>query len=107
MESLEYSMDGDVDLHGFLNLSKEIRPGFQGIRVRARVKAEAPGAKIQELLEYAAKTSPVMDTFRKPRVCVGRTYGVVGKLGPNAPGLSHHLLFDYSRPRPVRAWIPN
>ena len=34
--------------------------------MRARVKAEAPGAKIQELLEYAAKTSPVMDTLRNP-----------------------------------------
>ena len=66
VESLEYTMDGDVDLHGFLNLSKEIRPGLQGIRVRARVKADAPRAKIQELLEYASKTSPVMDTLRNP-----------------------------------------
>ncbi len=66
MESLEYTMDGDVDLHGFLNLSNEIRPGLQNIRVRARVKADAPRAKIQELLEYASKTSPVMDTLRNP-----------------------------------------
>ena len=66
VESLEYTMEGDVDLHGFLHLSDTIRPGFQNIRVKARVKADAPRAKIQELLEYAMKTSPVMDTLRNP-----------------------------------------
>ena len=66
VESLEYTMDGDVDLHGFLNLSDKVRPGLQSIRVKAKVKADAPRAKIQELLEYASKTSPVMDTLRNP-----------------------------------------
>ncbi len=66
VESLEYSMEGDVDLHGFLNLSTEVRPGLQNVRVKAKVKADAPRAKIQELLEYASKTSPVMDTLRNP-----------------------------------------
>ena len=66
VESLEYTMEGDVDLHGFLHLSNQVRPGFQNIRVKAKVKADAPRAKIQELLEYATKTSPVMDTIRNP-----------------------------------------
>jgi uncharacterized OsmC-like protein len=66
VESLEYSMDGDVDLQGFLQLSDKVRPGLQNIRVRAKVKAEAPREKIQELLDYATKTSPVMDTIRNP-----------------------------------------
>jgi len=66
VESLEYTMEGDVDLHGFLHLSDKIRPGFQNIRVKAKVKADAPRAKIQELLEYAKMTSPVMDTLRNP-----------------------------------------
>jgi len=66
VSSLEYTMEGDVDLHGFLQLSDKIRPGLQNIRVKARVKADAPRAKIQELLDYATKTSPVMDTIRNP-----------------------------------------
>lgn len=66
VESLEYTMEGDVDLHGFLNLSDKIRPGLQNVRVKAHVKADAPRAKIQELLEYAMRTSPVMDTLRNP-----------------------------------------
>ena len=66
VDALEYTMEGDVDLHGFLQLSDKVRPGLQNIRVKARVKANAPKEKIRELLEYAAKTSPVMDTIRNP-----------------------------------------
>ena len=66
VESLEYTMEGDVDLHGFLHLSDKVRPGFQNIRVTARVKANAPRAKIQELLAYATTVSPVLDTLRNP-----------------------------------------
>jgi len=66
VDSLEYSMDGDIDLHGFLALSDKVRPGFQNIRVRAKVKADAPREKIQQLLEYAMNTSPVMDCLRNP-----------------------------------------
>jgi uncharacterized OsmC-like protein len=66
VESLEYSIDGDVDLQGFLQLSDKIRPGLQNIRVKAKVRADAPREKIQALLEHAANTSVVMDTIRNP-----------------------------------------
>jgi len=66
VESLEYTMEGDLDLHGFLHLSDRVRPGFQNIRVKAKVTADAPREKIQELLQYATNTSPVMDTLRNP-----------------------------------------
>lgn len=66
VHSLEYTLEGDVDLHGFLKLSDKVRPGFQNIRLTARVKADAPKAKIQELLDHATSTSPVMDTIRNP-----------------------------------------
>ena len=59
-------MEGDLDLHGFLHLSDRVRPGFQNIRVKAKVRADAPREKIQELLQYATNTSPVMDTLRNP-----------------------------------------
>lgn len=66
VESLEYSIDGDVDLQGFLQLSDKVRPGLQNIRVKATVKADAPREKIQALLEHASQTSVVMDTIRNP-----------------------------------------
>lgn len=66
VESLEYMIDGDVDLQGFLQLSDKVRPGLQNIRVRAKIKADASREKIQALLDYAAMTSVVMDTIRNP-----------------------------------------
>ena len=66
VESLEYEIDGDVDLQGFLQLSDKVRPGLQNIRVRAKVKADAPRSKIQELLDHATNTSVVMDSIRNP-----------------------------------------
>ena len=66
VESFELTMEGDVDLHGFLKLSDKVRPGFQNIRVTARVKADAPRATIQQLLDHAIATSPVMDSLRNP-----------------------------------------
>jgi len=64
VDSLEFDIDGDVDLQGFLQLSDKIRPGLQNIRVNARIKANAPRETIQSLLDHAVKTSVVMDTLR-------------------------------------------
>ncbi len=64
VESLEFTLDGDVDLHGFLGLSDRVRPGYQGIRVAYRVKADAPRAEIVALCDYVQKTSPVLDILR-------------------------------------------
>jgi uncharacterized OsmC-like protein len=66
VDSLEFAIEGDVDLQGFMQLSDKIRPGLQNIRVKAKVRADASRAKIQELLDYATKTSVVMDTIRNP-----------------------------------------
>ena len=64
VQALEYGIDGDVDLHGFLQLDPSVRVGMQNIKVKARVKADAPRERIQELLDYATKTSVVMDSLR-------------------------------------------
>jgi uncharacterized OsmC-like protein len=66
VHSLEFAIEGDVDLQGFLKLSEKVRPGLQGVTVTAHVKADAPRARIQELLQHAVATSPVMDSLRNP-----------------------------------------
>lgn len=66
VESLEFDLEGDLDLHGFLGLSQSVRPGYQGIRVTYRVKADAPREKLVELCEYVQRTSPVLDILRNP-----------------------------------------
>ncbi|MDR5698088.1 MAG: OsmC family protein [Armatimonadota bacterium] len=66
VESPQFTLEGDLDLHGFLGLSETTRAGFQNIRLSYRVKADAPREKIVALCDYVQKTSPVLDILRNP-----------------------------------------
>ncbi len=66
VDSLQFKLEGDLDLHGFLGLSDKTRPGFQNIRLSYRVKANAPREKIVALCDYVQRTSPVLDIIRNP-----------------------------------------
>lgn len=66
VESLEFDLEGDLDLHGFLGLSDEVRPGYDNIEIKYRVKADAPREKLIELCNYVKKTSPALDIIRNP-----------------------------------------
>ncbi len=64
LRSLKLALEGDLDLHAFLGISEDVRPGYQNIRVRFKVESDAPRDKIEELLEHAQKISPVVDIVR-------------------------------------------
>ncbi len=66
VESLDFDLEGDLDLRAFLGLSQEVRPGYQGIRVNYRVKCDAPRDKVEALCEYVQRTSPVLDIISNP-----------------------------------------
>lgn len=66
VRSLDFEIEGSLDLHAFLGLSDETRAGYQGVRVEYRVDADAPREKIEELCAYVQKTSPVLDVLRNP-----------------------------------------
>ena len=66
IESLEFDLEGDLDLHAFLGLSDQVRPGYQNLRLSYRVKSDAPREKIVALCDYVQKTSPVLDIIRNP-----------------------------------------
>jgi len=53
--------EGDLDLRGFLGLSKDVRRGFSGIRVVFEIDADCDEAKKQELVAMAQAHSPVFD----------------------------------------------
>jgi uncharacterized OsmC-like protein len=59
-------LEGNLDLHCFLGLSETTRPGYENIKVKYRVKADAPKEKLEELCAYVQKTSPVLDMLRNP-----------------------------------------
>jgi uncharacterized OsmC-like protein len=66
IESLQFDLEGDLDLHAFLGLSDQVRPGYENIRLSYQVKSDAPREKIIALCDYVQKTSPVLDIIRNP-----------------------------------------
>ena len=62
VESVESQLEGDLDLRGFLGLSDAVRRGYQNIRVRFKVKADAPAERLRDLCKY----SPVFDVVSNP-----------------------------------------
>lgn len=66
IKSLEFDLEGKIDLHGFLGLSDTIRPGYKGIRLTYKVDCDATPEKVAELWSHVQKTSPVLDIIRNP-----------------------------------------
>jgi uncharacterized OsmC-like protein len=66
VNSLEFSLEGDVDLHGFLGLSESVRAGFGDIRLTCRISTDAAPEKVNEVWEHVQRTSPVLDILRNP-----------------------------------------
>jgi uncharacterized OsmC-like protein len=54
-------LEGDIDLQGFLGLSKDVRRGFGDIRVMFDIDADCDESGKQELIEMAQAYSPVFD----------------------------------------------
>jgi len=63
IEEVESSLEGDIDLHGFLDLDQKVRKGYQGIRVNFKVKADVPDAQLQEIVQLGPGHSPVFDSL--------------------------------------------
>jgi len=63
LREVESSVEGDVDLRGILGLSKEVRNGYQGIRVSFRIKGDAPEEKLREIVEQSRARSAVFDVL--------------------------------------------
>jgi uncharacterized OsmC-like protein len=63
IEEVESSLEGDIDLRGFLELDKNVRRGYQGIRVNFKIKADVPDEQLQEIGQLGPKHSPVFDSL--------------------------------------------
>jgi uncharacterized OsmC-like protein len=61
LEDVAFQIEGDLDLHAFLGLRDDVRPGFQQIRVRYQVESPANRDQLVALCDYVQRTSPVLD----------------------------------------------
>ena len=66
IDSIESTLEGDIDLLGFLQLDKNVNPGYQGINISFKIKSDASEETLQELIELAKKASPVANTISRP-----------------------------------------
>ena len=68
------SIEGDMDLRGILGLSKEVRNGYDKIRLTFGIKGDAPEEKLRQIVEQSRARSAVYDVL---------TNGVPVELGIN------------------------
>lgn len=62
IEAIESTLEGNLDLQGFLGLRDDIRKGYENITVRFKVKSDAS----PDVLAALAKNSPVYDVVTNP-----------------------------------------
>ena len=62
IDSIKSHLEGDLDLRGFLNLSSNVRPGYENIRVNFTVKSDASPEQLLELTKF----SVVRDIISNP-----------------------------------------
>ena len=62
LESVESTLEGDLDVRGFLGLSDKVRRGYKDIRVHFAIKSDAPVEQLNELMRF----SPVLDIVSNP-----------------------------------------
>lgn len=55
--AIDSELEGDLDLRGFLGISKDVRRGYREVRVKMRVQSDASPKLLRELAQY----SPVYD----------------------------------------------
>jgi uncharacterized OsmC-like protein len=63
LDDLRFELDGEVDLRGFLGISKDIRPGYDTVTCTAYIKADASEEELEELRERVEMTSPLVDNI--------------------------------------------
>jgi len=63
LEEVTANVEGDIDLQGILGLSKEVRNGYQAIRITFTIKGDAPAEKLREIVEQSKARSAVFDVL--------------------------------------------
>ncbi|MCO6473192.1 MAG: OsmC family protein [Melioribacteraceae bacterium] len=63
IDEVESTLEGDLDLHGFLGLRDDVRNGYEGVNIKFKIKADVPQEKLKEVLMLGPTFSPVYDIF--------------------------------------------
>jgi uncharacterized OsmC-like protein len=66
IRGIESRVEGNIDLRGFLGLSKDVQVGYENIRVYFKIDADVSEEQKEDLIEMARKYSPVFNTVSNP-----------------------------------------
>lgn len=66
VDEVESTLEGDLDLRGFLGISEGVRNGYEGIQIAFKIKSDATREQLQDLVDLAKKRSPVFDIVSNP-----------------------------------------
>lgn len=66
LKSARATVEGDMDLSGILGIDADVRNGFQAIRVRFDIDADASREDIEALVAQSQKRSAVFDIITNP-----------------------------------------
>lgn len=63
LTSVESTIEGDIDLQGILGLSKDVRNGYQRLRLQVAIAGDAPAEVLEGLVAQAKARSAVYDVL--------------------------------------------
>jgi uncharacterized OsmC-like protein len=66
LNTVEATIEGDMDILGILGADPDVRNGFNGIRVHYRIDADASPDAIEALVAQSQKRSAVFDVVTNP-----------------------------------------
>lgn len=64
IDEVESTLEGNLDLRGFLGLSEGVRNGYEGIKVAFKIKADAPKEQLEDLVETAKNAHRYLTLFQ-------------------------------------------
>jgi uncharacterized OsmC-like protein len=65
IESVESTIEGDLDLRGFLGLDPTVRNGYESIRMKMKIATKADARQWEKLVQLGPTFSPVFDSITK------------------------------------------
>jgi uncharacterized OsmC-like protein len=66
LRSVESTLEGKMDIRGILGMDSEVRNGYDDIKVKFKIDADAPKADIEAIVAQSQKRSAVYDVITNP-----------------------------------------
>jgi uncharacterized OsmC-like protein len=65
IEQVESTVEGNIDLRGFLGIDESVRKGFENIQMILAIKANVSDEQLEELAGLGPGYSPVLDSLTR------------------------------------------